>query len=161
MKLFSFAPPVFCLLLLGALFVSSPAAAQGPPTPTLPAFLPEMIQGPDLLLYAGTSGQVDSSALSLAGIVIMTLPDMSQVDSIHVRLGTSSGGNELFGQAFSPHAATRPGPHQAYRRVGSRCILRIGLFSLLDLGAPLLYLEVKTEDGNGVLSAAASHSFSL
>ena len=161
MKLFSAGFPVPLLLLLCALFAPSPATAQGPPTPTLLAFLPEMIQGPDLLLYAGTSGQADSSALSLAGIVIMTLADMSQVDSIHVRLGTSSGGNELFEQAFSPHAATQPGPHQAYRRVGSRCILRIGLFSLLDLGAPLLYLEVQTEDGTGALSAVASHSFSL
>lgn len=147
------------ILLAGILSFSTPVLAQSPPTPSQLLFVEEVLQGSDLLLQVGAGGQVDSSTLSRAGIVIMTLSDLSQVDSIHVKLGTTSGGNELFEQAFSPSALSAPNPHQAYRRVGSKCIIRLGLFSLLEFDVSNLYVETQTENGSGTLSSVASFTY--
>ncbi len=152
--------PLLPLILLFCGIIFSPTvSAQSPPTPSQLAFIVESLQGPDLLLQLGAGGQIDSSTLSRAGIAIMTLSDLSQVDSIHLKLGTTSGGNELFQQAFSPSALNAPNPHQAYRRIGDKCIIRLGLFSLTDFDVSTLYLEAQTENSTGTMGTASSVTY--
>lgn len=147
------------ILLFCSMSFFTAVSAQSPPTPSQLAFIVESLQGPDLLVQVGAGGQIDSSTLSRAGIAIMTLSDLSQVDSIHLKLGTTSGGSELFSQAFSALASHSPNPHQAYRRVGNKCIIRMGLFSQLDFDVSTLYLEAQTENSTGTMGTASSFTY--
>ncbi|MEZ4850694.1 MAG: hypothetical protein R3B93_19170 [Bacteroidia bacterium] len=148
------------LLLIGIIPILS---AQGISPPTTVSFF---VESPLLTQTSFIiSGVVDSSEANYRGCVYVHLTDTisggDSIENVHVNLGTSVGGNELFSGMFDYDNGMPLSANQYVSRVGLKMIIRIGLFSLLDLDSGDLYLEVKLEDSNNTLTVPTNFTYSF
>ena len=86
-------------------------------------------------------------------IVYLTLVDTISISNIHIRLGTSAGGTELF-DGFFTFDNYELDEGQEYIREENNLRITIGIFEW----DPALYAEVKLEDVNGQFSETVTHT---
>lgn len=80
-------------------------------------------------------------------VKLSMLVDTNAVDVIHIKLGTTMGGNDLLAQSFNYDASNLTAP-QTYERRDNR--IKIGLGKYLNHG--VFYCEIKLEDAQGNFS---------
>lgn len=93
---------------------------------------------------------VFSSQAILMGSVFVKLQDTLNVSKIHVKLGTTQGGNNLFSKDFLFDVSGNLSDGTSYVRNGLNVLLGIGQF----VGLNSYYAEVRLEDTSQNLSDA-------
>jgi len=102
--------------------------------------------GTDSVIVFGDT--VFSSQAILMGTVFIKLQDTLNLSKIHVKLGTTSGGSDLFSKDFSFDVSGNFSDSTSYTRNGLNVLLGIGQF----IGLNSYYAEVRLEDTSQNLS---------
>lgn len=88
-------------------------------------------------------------------VLFIDLAEVTGVESLHVKVGNTSGGDSFLNKEFAFDVLGNLGDGTTYKRTGKVIILGIGSF--YDIGS--IYAEVRLEDTLHNLTAATSAVF--